>query len=220
MVSVKVCGITTLEDALQAARLGADALGFIFAPSPRRVSADQVRRIVSGLPETVTTVGVFVNASLREIFELRAYCGLDVIQLHGDETEEFVTALDGQIIKALRVRAGNGDIFDGYPSAIVLLDTYSREVRGGTGKPFDWGLAVDAAKQRPVILSGGLSPDNVADAIASVAPCGVDVGSGVESEPGRKDYARLSRFIRTAKSVGGASRWAWPFRPVRRQVCA
>ena len=108
MVSVKVCGITTLEDALQAARLGADALGFIFAPSPRRVSADQVRRIVSGLPETVTTVGVFVNASLREIFELRAYCGLDVIQLHGYETEEFVTALDGQIIKALRVRAEIG----------------------------------------------------------------------------------------------------------------
>lgn len=255
MVGVKVCGITTLEDALNAARMGADALGFVFAPSPRRVTADQVRSIVSRLPESVTTVGVFVNAPVQEISALRTYCGLDVIQLHGDEPEEFVAALDGQIIKAVRACAASSDqgacrevgagfkpaptggseayqkpylterilVSDrlhGYASATILLDTHCGEARGGTGKAFDWRQAVEAARRRPVILAGGLSPDNVAEAIADVAPCGVDVCSGVESEPGRKDYARMSRFIRTAKSVGSASRWAWPFRPVRRQVCA
>jgi len=220
MVSVKVCGITTLEDALQAARSGADALGFVFAPSPRRVTADQVKHIVSRLPESVTAVGVFVNAPVREIFRLREYCGLDVVQLHGDESEEFVSTLDGQIINALPAGNGVSNSLIGYASATVLLDTHCRDARGGTGKTFDWSLAVEAARQRPVILAGGLSADNVADAIARVAPCAVDVSSAVESEPGRKDYARLWRFIRTAKAGGSSSRWEWPFRPVRRQVCA
>jgi phosphoribosylanthranilate isomerase len=201
MVRVKICGLTSIEDALAAARMGADLLGFIFAKSPRQVTAAQVRDIIRGLPTTVLTVGVFVDADLEEVREVRDHCGLGAVQLHGAESEEMVAELGGHVIKALRVGAHGIPSKEMYSGATLLLDTYCPGIPGGTGKTFDWTLAVEPALHRPIILAGGLTPDNVAEAVETVRPYAVDVSSGVEAEPGRKDYAKLERFILRAKSV-------------------
>lgn len=202
MLWVKICGITNLLDARAAAELGADAVGFVFAPSPRQVSPELAKEIIVCLEGRATTVGVFVNEDLRRMTEIREYCGLDLLQLHGDETEHDVAGFGAAAIKAVRVRDRLDEWQDRYPTATLLLDTYVPDAHGGTGKTFDWSLAVDAARRRPIILAGGLTPDNVAAAVELVRPFGVDVSSGVEKEPGRKDHEKLADYIRRAKAVG------------------
>ncbi len=205
MVRVKICGITRLEDGLAAARMGADMLGFVFAPSPRQVTPDQARTIIRGLPPQVMTVGVFVNAPLDVMEETQRFCGLGMLQLHGDESEEVVRAIGSPVIKALRVAKTALECDTAYPGATLLLDTYDPKAVGGTGKTFDWSLAIGPARKRQIILAGGLTPENIIEAINTVRPYAVDISSGVEREPGRKDHEKVERFIRRAKSLENAS---------------
>ncbi len=192
---VKICGITNLADALAACRLGADALGFVLAPSPRRVSPDQAKAIIAKLPPLVSTVGVFVDTPVEKVAGIRAYCGLDWVQLHGEEAPEQAAALGPRVIKALKLGPGREPYPQAYPGCALLLDTHHPSVAGGTGQSFDWSLAQGVARQRPVILAGGLHPDNVAQAIRQVQPYAVDVSSGVEKEKGVKDHERIASFI-------------------------
>lgn len=198
---VKICGITSVEDGLHAARCGADALGFVFyEKSSRCVTAEQTRQIVAALPPMVTTVGLFVNHPAREITDIARFCGLDVLQLHGDETPEQCQLPPWRVIKALRVRDQQSlDDFSAYQVSGMLLDAWQADSYGGTGHCFNWQLAVQAAQQHPVILAGGLTPANVAEAVKTVRPYAVDVSSGVESAPGRKDPELVAAFIRNAK---------------------
>ena len=199
MIRVKICGLTNLDDALAAARLGADALGFIFAASPRRVEPEAVRAIIDRLPVFPLTVGVFLDAEPELVEEYRLRCRLDAVQLHGSETEETVARTPGRVIKALRVGPDRPVDVRAYPGATLLLDAYSPVAAGGTGQTFDWDLALEAARERDVILAGGLNPDNVALAATRVRPFGVDVSSGVELKKGKKDHDQLARFIGAAK---------------------
>ena len=191
MIKVKICGITSHEDALLAASLGADALGFVFAPSPRQVHPRLAHDIIKGLPPLVKTVGVFVNESLENIREIVQYCGIDLIQLHGDESPDLCESLMPRAIKALRVK--DREAINQIPAycgkvRAILLDAYSAEKRGGTGRTFDWRLALLAIEKGiTVILSGGLNPANIQEAILRVRPYGVDVNSGVETMPGEKN---------------------------------
>ena len=205
-VKVKICGLTNLEDARAAVASGADALGFVFAQSPRRVSLDQVRAIISALPPFVPTVGVFVNAALPELRQTRDYCGLDFLQLSGEESPELADALGRRAIKTLHVGKGPQPDVNAYPKAALLLDTFDAKAKGGTGRTFDWSLAVEIAKKRPIILAGGLNPENVGRAVALVKPYAVDVSSGVEIEPGRKDHDKIASFIARAKALDLGSR--------------
>ncbi len=203
MTKVKICGITNLEDALFAAEAGADALGFIFyAKSPRCIVPDRAREIILRLPPFVAKVGVFVNKELDRVRELMAHCGLDYAQLHGDEPPEQVAALAPRVIKAVRVRsAADVERLAEYQAVAYLLDTYHPTKHGGTGEAFDWELAVEAKSHGPVILAGGLTPQNVAAAIERVHPYAVDVSSGVEAAPGIKDRHKVRRFIMAAKGA-------------------
>ena len=206
MVKVKICGITDLDDALAAVAAGADALGFVLAPSPRRVSLDQARDIIRALPPFVQSVGVFVNAGEEELRQTRDYCGLDLLQLSGDESEELASSLGRGVIKTLHVGQGREPDVDAYPGVTLILDTFDPKAKGGTGRAFDWGLAVEIAQKRPIILAGGLNPENVGRATALVKPYAVDVSSGVEIEPGRKDHDKIARFIARAKALDLGSR--------------
>nr|WP_315445767.1 phosphoribosylanthranilate isomerase [uncultured Pseudomonas sp.] len=197
-VRSKICGITRIEDALAAVEAGADAIGFVFyAKSPRAVNVQQVRAIIKGLPPFVTTVGLFVNASRCELGEILDAVPLDLLQFHGDESAEECEDWHRPYIKALRVKAGD-DIaaaVDAYPSASgVLLDTYVEGVPGGTGEAFDWSL-IPQGLSKPLILAGGLTPENVADAVARVKPYAVDVSGGVEASKGIKDHVKVRAFI-------------------------
>ncbi len=199
-VRVKICGLTRLEDALLATELGADALGFVFYPqSPRYVPPEKVRRIIAKLPPYVTTVGVFVNETRENIAKIVEATGLDLIQLHGDEPPEFCAYFLPRVVKAFRIRnAQDLERIDHYQGLVraVLLDTFVPETPGGTGRIFDWRLALQAKeKGLPVILAGGLRPENVAEAVAKVAPDGLDLSSGVESSPGRKDPQKLKALF-------------------------
>jgi phosphoribosylanthranilate isomerase len=195
---VKVCGITRREDAVLAVELGADALGFVFwARSPRAVDAATVRRITDGLPPFVSRVGVFVNESQAGIVTTAAEAGLTCIQLHGDEDASAYVDLPLPVIKALPVVEGFSlAAVEDLPSRVTpLLDAHDPARRGGTGRVIDWTVAAAAAKLRPVILSGGLTAENVKSAIAAVHPYAVDVSSGVESAPGTKDESKLRAFF-------------------------
>lgn len=198
---VKICGITSLDDALTAVECGADALGFIFwEKSPRFITPEEAQRIIKALPPFISIVGVFVNETLDRINAVSSLAGLSCLQLHGDESPEFASSLGIKVIKAFRVRDKKDiDKAAAYRVGAYLLDTYREGVPGGTGETFNWEIAVSAKKFGPVILSGGLNPDNVGDAIAKVAPYAVDVSSGVESKPGRKDPDKVSRFIEKVK---------------------
>jgi phosphoribosylanthranilate isomerase len=205
MIRVKVCGITTREDAELAARLGAAAIGMILWPSsPRAVGVARARDIARALPAFLVRVGVFVNQPPEDVTAMAAEIGLDAIQLHGDEDPlPYTTEWRGRIIKAVAVKDGSAEAFAGaVPStATVLLDAHDPVKRGGTGLPVDWTVAAAVARKRPVILSGGLTPDNVSTAIAAVAPYAVDVSSGVESSPGRKDPAKLRAFFAAVQGL-------------------
>ena len=202
MVRVKICGITTLDDALAAAAAGADAVGFVFhPPSPRNITPDQASAIISQLPPFIQTVGLFVNQPADMVNSTADRCGLDIIQLHGDEPPEYCRSITRRVVKAFRVRdeqslAG----LDSYPVAACLLDAWSPAAPGGTGETFNWELAHRAVQNgRRIILAGGLTPANVADAVQQVRPYAVDVSSGVESAPGKKDTALIRAFIASAK---------------------
>jgi phosphoribosylanthranilate isomerase len=206
---VKICGITRAADARAAVDAGADALGFVFWPrSPRAVTVEQAERIVRDLPTTVTTVGVFVNESVAEIARVVAAIGLRAVQLHGDEPVEQCTALPCPCIKAVAVSpALDADSLSRWPAGVLLLlDVHDQERRGGTGATVDWDAAARIARVRPVMLAGGLRPENVEDAIARVAPYAVDVSSGVEDGPGLKNAARI-RELMDAVARADARKW-------------
>ncbi len=197
---VKVCGITNVKDALVAVECGADLLGFVFAPSQRRISPEDAARITNLLPPHVGKVGVFVNEDAKRIRETAMLCGLDFAQLHGDETTGFARSLSVSFIKAFR--AGDDSVLDriaAFGEEMFLLDAYDPDRVGGTGKLVNLDIAAKAAKLGRMFLAGGLNPDNVAQAIRTVRPYGVDVSSGVESLPGRKDHDKVKRFISEAK---------------------
>jgi phosphoribosylanthranilate isomerase len=202
VVRIKICGVTRLEDALLAARLGADALGFNFWPgSKRHVTPAAARQIISRLPPFVTPVGVFVNQSEGEMRAVAAETGIQVFQLHGDEPPELCSRLPLPVVKAIPVdQVATLSRLLSYEVQAFLLDTPSRGY-GGTGRPFDWSLAEGVSEVAPVILAGGLTPENVADAIRAVRPWAVDVASGVESSPGVKDAERMSRFFTAVREV-------------------
>lgn len=201
MVRIKICGITNLDDALRTVEAGADALGFVFFQgSPRNISPDAAAAIIRRLPPFVQTVGLFVNEEAATVNAIADQCGLDLVQLHGDESPEYCASIRRRIIKAFRVKdASSLDAMVEYPVAACLLDAWSPAARGGTGTTFNWGLAAGAAAAQPIILAGGLTPDNVAEAIAAVKPYAVDVSSGVESAPGKKDAGLVARFIRSCR---------------------
>ena len=197
-VRSKICGITRIEDALAAVEAGADAIGFVFyAKSPRAVSRQQARAIIKALPPFVTTVGLFVNAGREELAEILDTVPLDLLQFHGDEGSAECESWHRPYIKALRVKAGD-DIAaacDAYPGASgILLDAYVEGVPGGTGQAFDWSL-IPQGLSKPIILAGGLTPDNVAEAVDRVHPYAVDVSGGVEESKGIKDHAKIRAFI-------------------------
>ncbi|WP_183355164.1 phosphoribosylanthranilate isomerase [Geomonas silvestris] len=202
MTKVKICGITTLDDALMAVQSGADALGLVFfEKSPRCVTIEQAATIISGLPPFVQVVGLFVNAPLEYVNATAERCRLDLIQLHGEESPSYCDAVTRRVMKAFRVRGAESlAALTDYRVAGYLLDAYSPNSYGGTGERFDWDLASAAKGHGPIILAGGLTPGNVALAVSSVAPYAVDVSSGVEAAPGRKDPVKVRAFVRNAKT--------------------
>jgi len=205
-VAVKICGITSVEDGLAAARAGADALGFVFWPgSPRAVDTATARRISQALPPFVLRVGVFVDASREEMARVADQVGLDLVQLHGSESPQQVAAAPRRAIKALRVGADfDPELAVAFQEAAiaVLLDTQSTGAPGGSGQRFDWSKArAVRARVAHLVLAGGLDPDNVEAAIATVGPDAVDVSSGVESSPGRKDEAKVRAFVEAVRKA-------------------
>jgi phosphoribosylanthranilate isomerase len=204
MVKVKVCGITNPVDARVAADAGADAVGLIFAESPRRVSVERAREIAAALPEGVLKVGVFVDAEPGEVLRIAREVGLDYAQLHGDEPPEALAEIrDGGVgvMKALRVRnAETLAAVERYEADLFLLDAWSAEARGGTGARFDWELAKSLRGRDNIVVSGGLGPENVREAIEYFQPYGVDASSSLEERPGKKDDERVRRFVDAARS--------------------
>jgi phosphoribosylanthranilate isomerase len=199
-VFVKICGITTEEDALLAVALGADAVGFIFAPSSRQIAPARAVEIISRLPTDVLTVGVFRDELPERVNQIVARTGLRAAQLHGGETPDTVARVKAEVPVVFKaVVAGSDDAANAlrYRADAILIDAPTP----GSGQVFDWSLAEDAPRELRVIMAGGLDPDNVAEAITKVRPFGVDVASGVEREPGHKDPLKLRDFIAAARSV-------------------
>ena len=204
---VKICGITRLEDAEAAVSGGASAIGFIFWPnSPRFVDPHRARTIAAALPPFVTVVGVFVNQPLDYVNGVASLVRLSAVQLHGDETPDFAVKVSSPVIKAIGCRpgpSGPGDAITAWPSRVrLLLDVHDPVARGGTGRTIDWAAAARVAARREILLAGGLTPDNVADAIARVRPFGIDVSSGVERAPGIKDHRRLRALFEAVHDSG------------------
>jgi phosphoribosylanthranilate isomerase len=203
MVKVKVCGIKEPEDARVAADAGADAIGLVFAESPRRVSVERAREIAAALPEGVLKVGVFVDGEPEEVLRIAREVGLDYAQLHGDETPETVAEMRNSglgVIKAIRVRdAASLAEMERYDADLFMLDAYSEKARGGTGERFDWGLAKTLRGYANILVSGGLTPENVREAIEFFEPYGVDASSSLEERPGKKNGERVRRFVGAAK---------------------
>jgi phosphoribosylanthranilate isomerase len=203
MTLVKICGITDAGDARVAADAGADAVGLIFAESPRRVGVEEARRISIALPENIIRVGVFVDEEPAEVLRISREVGLDLAQLHGEESPEAVTALREsgvKVMKALRVRdAASLKALDGFEADLFLLDAHSERARGGTGERFDWGVAKSVRGRDNIVVSGGLGPENVREAIEFFEPYGVDASSSLEDGPGRKNGERVRRFVLAAR---------------------
>jgi phosphoribosylanthranilate isomerase len=205
MARIKICGITNLDDALLAADLGTDALGFIFyVKSPRYVAPEAAREIIAQLPPFVTSVGVFVDEEAAVVRELAAQAGLDWIQVHGQESPDYCRSLGRRVIKGFRIKDASSlkdlEPFQGAVQAL-LLDTYKKGQVGGTGETFDWELAREAQKYGRIILAGGLTPENVAQAIKVAQPQAVDTASGTETAPGRKDQEKLRAFFEAIKQA-------------------
>jgi phosphoribosylanthranilate isomerase len=203
-VKVKICGITSVEDALTAVEAGADALGFMFyAASPRCLTTERAAKIIRELPPFVARVGVFVDPTEEEVRRAITECGIDTLQFHGEESPAFCGGFGLKTIKAFRIRDEESlKATATYPDQAWLLDSFVAGKPGGTGERFNWDLAREATQRsRRVILAGGLKPENAADAVRKVRPYALDVSSGVESAPGRKDAAKVRAFIAAAKGV-------------------
>ena len=204
MTFVKICGITNPGDAREAADAGADAVGLIFAESPRRVGVEEARAVSIALPENVIRVGVFVDEEPAEILRISREVGLDLAQLHGDEPPETVTVLRAagvKVMKALRVKdAASLGALDEYEADLFLLDAHSAKARGGTGKRFDWGVAKSLTGRDNIVVSGGLGPENVREAVKFFEPFGVDASSYLEDGPGRKNGELVRRFVLAARN--------------------
>ncbi len=201
MVKVKICGITCKEDAEAGVRFGADAIGFVFADSPRKITPDTAKDIISSLPPFIACVAVFVNEDKKEVRRIANFCGLSILQFHGDETPSYCSKFP-RVIKAFRIKdREDAERIREYKTSAWLLDTYCEGKPGGTGKTFDWNKSCELAKEGRVILSGGLTPENVARAVRIGSPYAVDVSSGVEEYPGKKDHKKIEEFIRNAKDV-------------------
>ncbi len=196
---IKICGMTDEQEARHAVAAGVDALGFIFVQeSPRYIRPEEARAIIATLPPFVDAVGVFRNDDPARVQEIVQYCGLTMLQLHGDESPEYCRQFPLRVIKAFQVRPGfSGEDLQPYERVVAgfLLDTYHKELAGGTGESFDWSVVASLQAQRPVILAGGIGPENVGQAIAAARPFAVDVNSGVEQAPGRKDPERVTRLM-------------------------
>ncbi|MBI5598803.1 MAG: phosphoribosylanthranilate isomerase [Deltaproteobacteria bacterium] len=200
-VKVKICGITNADDAMAASSAGADAVGFVFwGKSPRFIEVDEAARIIEKLPPFITPVGVFVDEAPDKIMDAVRRAGLGCVQLHGAETPQYCGTIGAKVIKAIRVRSAR-DIegLESYGVSAFLLDAYAEGAPGGTGRNFDWDIAVRAKEYGRVILSGGLNPENVALAIRHVRPYGVDVSSGVETAPGKKDPEKIFDFMKKVR---------------------
>jgi phosphoribosylanthranilate isomerase len=207
MVRIKICGITNLEDALLAAELGADALGFIFYPkSPRYVVPDVAREIIAHLPPFVVSVGVFVDEAAAVVRDLATQAGLDWVQVHGQESPDYCRSLGRRVIKGFRIKDSSSlkdlEPFQGAVQAF-LLDTYKKGQVGGTGETFDWELAQEAKEYGQIILAGGLTPKNVAQALQVAQPQAVDTASGTEATPGKKDPGKLRDFFKAVRGIKG-----------------
>jgi phosphoribosylanthranilate isomerase len=204
VTQIKICGITNEEDALCAAKLGAAALGFIFyPPSGRYVSPEQARQIINILPKSLVKVGVFVNESAVEVKRIVEYCGLDFVQLHGDESPEYCSQFPiAQVIKAVELKNEN-DLSHalGYDVAAILVDSRHAGLYGGTGKKANWELACRIKNKKLLILSGGLNGENIKEAIEKIAPHALDINSGVEKSPGKKDHIKLARLFDVVRKV-------------------
>lgn len=206
VVRIKICGITRASDALEAARAGANALGFMFyQPSSRHVTIERAADIIDILPPFIARVGVFVNPEPDLVEAVIEQTGIDTLQFHGEETPEFCARFELPVIKAFRLKDGGSlNELEGYRQgcAAWLLDSYIPGRHGGTGRRFNWDLAVEASRwNKPIILAGGLNPANVAAAVTKVRPFGLDVSSGVESSPGKKDEQAMAEFIRNARTA-------------------
>jgi len=210
MVRVKICGITNISDAENAVTSGADALGFVFAESPRKISKEDAAAIIEKIPPFVTCVGLFVNEDIDKVKEVCTYCKISTVQFHGNETQDYMNRFpDLKIIKALRIRDKNDILqLNDLKADAYLLDSFSKERMGGTGLSFDWKLLegsknpdISSDKFKRIIVAGGLNPDNVAEAIKLTSPFGVDVSSGVEARPGIKDKEMMESFISTSKHL-------------------
>jgi phosphoribosylanthranilate isomerase len=203
-VKVKICGITNVADGLAAAEAGADMIGLMFYDrSPRHVSFEQAAEISHALSPFIVKVGVFVNPDEDTVMRAIGDCGVTLLQFHGEETPEFCTQFGVMSMKAFRIRDADSLLaLPNYATDAFLLDAYSPDAHGGTGAKFNWDLAITAKQQgRPIFLAGGLTPENVGAAVQQVQPFGVDVSSGVETAPGKKDAAKVRAFIQAAKQI-------------------
>jgi phosphoribosylanthranilate isomerase len=201
---VKICGITSVADGLMAAEAGADLVGLMFYDqSPRQVTLPAAAEISRALPPYIQRVGVFVNPDQKFVNQAIVECGLNLLQFHGEESSEFCTQFGLMSVKAIRVQDESSlAALAEYQTDAFLLDAFARSGRGGTGEKFNWNLAVEARKfGKPIFLAGGLTPENVADAVRQVQPFAVDVSSGVESSPGRKDETKVRAFVKAAKNA-------------------
>jgi len=194
---VKICGITRLEDAQAAVTAGANALGFVFWPkSPRYVDPDRAREIVATLPPGVTPVGVFVDQLEDEVNDVAHRVKLAVVQLHGHENAQYVRKMTRGVMKAVAVDGTSAPSLEAWPSDVtILLDVHDPVRKGGTGRTIDWSIGAAVARRRDIVLAGGLTPENVREAIAQVQPYGIDVSSGVEASPGIKDHERIKALF-------------------------
>ena len=198
MIFIKICGITELEDAKNIAEMGVSALGFIFYPKSRRyIEPEKANEIILNLPPFIVTVGVFVNEKTDKVEDTLKICPVDILQFHGDESPDYCKKFNKRVIKAFRV---NGDfspvILSNYSVSAFLLDSFTQNEYGGTGKIFDWDVAVKAKKYGKIILSGGLNTENIKYAIEKVNPYGIDISSGVEISPGKKDIKKVEEILK------------------------
>jgi phosphoribosylanthranilate isomerase len=206
-VFVKICGITRLEDAQAAVEAGADALGFVFWPkSPRFIEPDAARDIIATLPPSVTPIGVFVDQPSADVNGIALYVGLGAVQLHGSEGEAYVQTMTRPVLKAVAVEGNRAPSIDWSADVTVLLDVHDPVKKGGTGRTIDWTTASEIARGRNIMLAGGLTPENVADAITRVRPYGIDVSSGVEAAPGIKNHERIKALFEAVHGSHYATR--------------